>query len=146
MRKQVAKIILLRGNTTLLQHRDNKPNVDYPDMWSLLGGQIEVHESPLEAIKREIKEEIGIDLTNPKLINVQTRCEGEVKVIDYIFLDSIDRSISNIVLAEGQEVKYFDLEAIESIKIVPHFKDLVISELHRVQKTREIIQNKAGTT
>lgn len=39
-------------------------------MWCLPGGAIELGESLDQALKREVKEETGLDIKNPKLINV----------------------------------------------------------------------------
>ncbi|MBU1988692.1 MAG: NUDIX domain-containing protein, partial [Nanoarchaeota archaeon] len=59
---KATKIILVnqRNKEVLLYLRDNKPSIPHPGYWDLFGGSIEEGESPLESIKREVKEEIGI--------------------------------------------------------------------------------------
>ena len=42
--QHVAKAILLERGKFVLQLRDNKPLIDFPDMWSLFGGAIEKNE------------------------------------------------------------------------------------------------------
>ena len=49
----------------LLQHRDNNTSW-YPNHWGIFGGQIEKDETPEQAARREIKEEVGIELTDLK--------------------------------------------------------------------------------
>ncbi len=42
----------------------------YKDGWELPGGIIEANESPCQAVIREVREELGIDIPTPKLIYV----------------------------------------------------------------------------
>lgn len=40
------------------------------DFWNMVGGRVHIGESSLEAAKRELKEELGIEILDLKLINV----------------------------------------------------------------------------
>ncbi|PIR04184.1 MAG: hypothetical protein COV59_03300 [Candidatus Magasanikbacteria bacterium CG11_big_fil_rev_8_21_14_0_20_39_34] len=44
----------------LLMHRDNKPEIAFPNQWSLFGGHVEEGETDREAISREVEEETGL--------------------------------------------------------------------------------------
>lgn len=44
----------------LLHNRD-----DAPEFWALIGGGVEEGELPLDAIKRELREELGFDVDRP---------------------------------------------------------------------------------
>ena len=57
----VAAIILVAGGY-LLQHRDAKPNIFYPDHWGFFGGGIEPGESETDALARELREELGLEI------------------------------------------------------------------------------------
>jgi 8-oxo-dGTP pyrophosphatase MutT (NUDIX family) len=57
----VAAIILI-GNQYLLQHRDNKPEIFFPDHWGCFGGNVEAGESQGEALARELSEELGFQV------------------------------------------------------------------------------------
>lgn len=59
----VVAIIRLDDGRFLMQLRDDKPGIFYPDHWGLFGGAVEPGETPEEALRREIREELGFDLT-----------------------------------------------------------------------------------
>lgn len=58
----VAAIILL-DDDYLLQLRDPKPSIFYPDHWGLFGGGVEPGESETDALVRELDEELGLTVT-----------------------------------------------------------------------------------
>ncbi|HAO64380.1 TPA: NUDIX hydrolase, partial [Candidatus Taylorbacteria bacterium] len=53
-----------------------KPN--YKEGWLVPGGAIEDRESPLQGAIREVKEEIGLDIPELKLIGVYYRTGNEI--------------------------------------------------------------------
>jgi 8-oxo-dGTP diphosphatase len=62
-RHQVVAAMLVRADAVLLCHR----SVDrewYPDVWDLPGGHIEANETPTQALAREVREEIGVTLSD----------------------------------------------------------------------------------
>jgi 8-oxo-dGTP pyrophosphatase MutT (NUDIX family) len=63
----VAAIICREDGWFVLQHRDNIAGIWYPDHWGFFGGAVNEGESPLEALRREIKEEIGFDVRDERL-------------------------------------------------------------------------------
>ncbi|NLZ92664.1 MAG: NUDIX domain-containing protein, partial [Firmicutes bacterium] len=61
--KKIAAIIIENTKGELLFYkRDNKPRIPFPGYWDLIGGHIEEGENPKEALVREIKEELGIEI------------------------------------------------------------------------------------
>lgn len=55
----VALAMIIDGDHVLLAHR-HPGRQWYPDCWDLIGGHLEPNEEPLEAMKRECQEELGI--------------------------------------------------------------------------------------
>ena len=49
----------------LFQLRDDIPNILYPGLIGLFGGHLERGETPLQAVCREVHEEVGIDVPPP---------------------------------------------------------------------------------
>ena len=63
-RTPLALALLVRDGRALLVHRSPSRRW-YPDCWDLVGGHIEPGESPLEAVRRECFEELGVLVHDP---------------------------------------------------------------------------------
>lgn len=59
MRHDVVTGALVRERRVLLVHRSRHRRA-YPDLWDLPGGHVEPGESPLDALVRELREELGV--------------------------------------------------------------------------------------
>lgn len=70
--------ILLRGNKFLVEHRSPDEKVD-PDIVCLPGGHVEPEESRDEALRREMREELGIEVKETKFVcrNLYVASNGE---------------------------------------------------------------------
>jgi len=55
-------LIILDDGRYLCQLRSQKPGIFYPDHWGLFGGAIEPGESPEEGLKRELQEELALEI------------------------------------------------------------------------------------
>lgn len=58
---RVVAVILLRAGRVLLCHR-SPARLAYPDVWDFPGGHVEPGENPLDALRREVAEELGVEL------------------------------------------------------------------------------------
>jgi 8-oxo-dGTP pyrophosphatase MutT (NUDIX family) len=56
----VAALIQLADGRYVLQQRDIKANIFYPDHWGCFGGAVDAGESEEDAIVRELREELGV--------------------------------------------------------------------------------------
>ena len=57
-----AVLVYARQKNKLLMIRKSIPVSGYPFIWNGLGGKLEADESPVQAARRELKEEAGLDL------------------------------------------------------------------------------------
>ena len=57
-----VKAVIYSKDKILLQLRDQKPNIFYPGVWGLFGGGMDDGEKPIDALKRELLEEIGFEI------------------------------------------------------------------------------------
>ena len=62
MDHQIVAVILLRPEEMLLCHRTPARRAN-PDVWDFPGGHVEPGENPLDALRREVAEELGAELT-----------------------------------------------------------------------------------
>lgn len=65
---RVANVLMLSpGGELILQQRDNKPGISNPGRITAFGGGCDEGEEPLHAAKREMQEELGLDLQDSDL-------------------------------------------------------------------------------
>ncbi len=93
--KGAGIILTANDGTILLQHRD-KDNRWNQDSWSEFGGQIEEGETPEKAIKREIKEELGIELVDLKFFK-KYKLQREKGIYEqFVFTASLNYPLENL--------------------------------------------------
>lgn len=134
----VAAILLAADGGYVLQLRDDFPHIWYPGHWGLFGGSIDPGESELEALRRELQEELEleIDVTHARLF---TRFEFDLRPLG---LQSCLRSYYEIaigaaeldrtVLHEGREVRSVPGDEALAMKLVPY--DAFALFLHHRQR------------
>lgn len=54
--------MLLVDGCYLMQLRDDTPAIEAPGVWGLFGGRVEHGEQPVDAMAREIREELTVDI------------------------------------------------------------------------------------
>lgn len=137
MELQVGVKILLRNSDGeyLLLHRSPKkyPEVDNP--WDIPGGRIEAGVPLLENLKREVKEETGLNLQKePRLVSAQDilRISGR-HVVRLTYVGEINGQVElNRNREEHNDFKWFTLEELKKLtNLDPYFKDLLISGVFR---------------
>jgi nucleoside triphosphatase len=77
--------------------------------YTVPGGHIELGERSEAAVKREIKEEVGLDVEPVKLLLVQEAIypQDYIKHEHYIFLDYLCRTNSSEVTLDGKEIQEY---------------------------------------
>ena len=108
----IALVALLNpAGEILLLLRDDKPDITYPGHWSLIGGHRDGTETIAETARREVLEEIGLDL--PDLRRVGThRDEGGTGSLVAFFAGCTERPAESLHLTEGQRVAFHAPDAL----------------------------------
>ncbi|MBS4033233.1 MAG: NUDIX domain-containing protein [Ignavibacterium sp.] len=129
-----AGILLINSNNELLMLlRDNIPNIPFPNMWDIPGGQIEPGENPEETVKREMIEEMNLELGKIKLFKVY---ESE-DLMDSVFWKRIDLEPDKIDLKEGQRIAYFSREELSQLKLAFNYNLVVEEFFNFISKSNE---------
>lgn len=111
--------LVRKGEKYLLQDRIKKDWRGY----TLPGGHIEPDESIVDAVIREMKEETGLTIRNPKLCGVkQFPIEGGRYIV---FLFSADEFEGELVSSNEGEMHWVDKEALDKVNTVGDFKELL---------------------
>lgn len=118
-----AGIILINSNNeVLLLLRDNKSNIPYPNHWDIPGGNVEEGETPDVTLKREMYEELGIEqLSDFHLFKIYK----SDNLTDFIFWKRVDLKPEDIILTEGQKLKYFSLDEIKNTKLAFNYNKVI---------------------
>lgn len=129
-----SAVVITKDNKIVLNRRvDN-------DTWSLLGGAMEFGESIEDTIKREIKEEAGVDAEVIKIIGIYSDpnhvieySDGEVR--QEFSICFLCRTLDNAfkVSNESKEVKAFSVDEITKLNIHP-------SQLKRINDFLENVE------
>jgi len=107
-------IFLNDTNSVLLQLRDNKPDIPYPNMWALPGGHRDKDETPQQCILREVKEELALELKEVFLFIAAERSYG----IEHTYWTRANFRIEDVTLSEGQGIQWFTHDEIKNIQLI----------------------------
>ena len=124
-----ANVILTWGGKLLLEKRRDS------DTWGLVGGGVKKTEEPLQAITREIYEELGIRVKKEQLRNLGVYGEpgriaayrdGSVwRMVIVVFGLELEDEPKLRISAESRELRFFSKEELKDIDIVITHSDIV---------------------
>jgi 8-oxo-dGTP pyrophosphatase MutT (NUDIX family) len=109
----VAALIVVPHHGYLLQLRDNRPDIFFPDHWGLFGGAVEPGESEETALLRELEEELGLELP-PGVASYVTRIDFDWNKPScgrttraFFEITVMAEAISRLTLGEGADMRVF---------------------------------------
>ena len=121
-------LITCNGRLLLEKRRDC-------DIWGLVGGGVKKTESPLQAITREIKEELGLRIPQEKFRKLAVYGEpgriaayqdGSIwRMVVVIFGLELEEEPKMVISAESKDLRFFSKDELKDIEIVVTHSDIV---------------------
>ena len=112
------------GNKILLQNRVKNDWKGY----TLPGGHVEKGESFVDAVKREMKEETGLDILNPQLVGIKQFpiLDGQNEEGRYIvLLFRTSQFTGEVVSSKEGQMEWVDRKNLSNMKTVDDFDELL---------------------
>ena len=117
---ELTTLCLIRSGTKILLQ--NRLKADWRG-YTLPGGHIEPGESIVDAVKREVREETGLTVKNPKLRGVkQFPIDGGRYIV---FLFCADEFEGELISSDEGEMEWIERAEIENIAAVDDFRELL---------------------
>ena len=116
--------VIVHDKTIVLIKRSNEPS---KGKWTIPGGLVELAESPEMAVIREAKEETGLTVENPKLVDVVSNVDideaGKVKY-HYVIIDYLVRVVSGEAKAasDAEELRWVPFDEVETYNLTASFR------------------------
>ena len=96
---------------------------EFEGMWEFPGGKIEPGESRESALKREIQEELGIDITINKFLCTTDYDYPSFHLTMHCYLCSVKSGM--IELREHKSARWLTVETLDSVEWLPADKEIV---------------------
>src|SRR3977135_2870496 len=107
----VAALLAHEDGRYVMQLRDSKPEIFYPGHWGCFGGAGEAGEAPVDALRRELREEIQFDMpgaTRFTQFDFDFSPLGYSKVYRIYFEVKVpDAAYRRFILREGEDLDAF---------------------------------------
>ncbi len=117
----VAAIILRDGKLFATQRGYG----EWKDWWEFPGGKIELGESPEDALKREIREELATEIEVEDLLTTVEYNYPQFHLTMHCFLCSI--ITGQLSLLEHEDARWLSMEELDSVKWLPADVDVLKS-------------------
>jgi 8-oxo-dGTP pyrophosphatase MutT (NUDIX family) len=124
-----ANAIITYGGKLLLEKRRDS------DTWGLVGGGVKNYEEPIDAMAREVREELGIRIPKDKFRKIAVYgepgriaayCDGSVwRMVIVVFALELEQEPQITISAESRDMKFFSKEELKDIEIVITHSDIV---------------------
>ena len=110
-KNEIVVILPYVKNKVLMQLRDFKEGISFPGNWGFFGGSVEDDETPGEAAKRELFEEISY---KPRVMH--KLCTSKIPQFSNLTLHSyccpLTKPVESIKLMEGVDLGLFSLKEV----------------------------------
>ena len=96
---------------------------DWKDWWEFPGGKVEPGESPEDALKREIREELATEIEVDELLTTVEYDYPKFHLTMYCYLCTIISG--DLSLLEHEDARWLAIDELDSVKWLPADKDVI---------------------
>lgn len=127
-----ANVLVIWNNKLLLEKRRDS------DTWGLVGGGVKRKETPLQAIVRETKEELGLRLPAERfeklkvygepgrMGRISAYCDGSIwRMVVVAYRLELNQEPQLTISEESRQLRFFTPEELKDIEIVVTHSDIV---------------------
>ena len=124
-----ANAIITKGDKLLLERRRDS------DTWGLVGGGVKKYEEPVDAIAREVWEELGLRISKVRFHKLAVYGEpgriaayrdGSIwRMVIVVFAVELPEDVMLRISHESRELRWFSREELKEIEIVVTHSDIV---------------------
>lgn len=116
----VSALLVNREGRVLLQQRDHTPGIRFPGCWSTFGGRVEPGETPEQAMRRELLEEVTLDAVPDmrlwKVVQQALTVDGAPVLLEiFVYVGRLDVDAAALEIHEGQAARYLGLEDLDGL-------------------------------
>ena len=122
---EVVAAIIVKDNKVFATQRGDG---EWKDFWEFPGGKIDAGETPEEALRREIKEELDTEIAVGELFTTINYDYPTFHITMHCYLCTIENG--SLTLLEHEAAKWLSLEQLDSVTWLPADL-LVIAELQK---------------
>lgn len=126
---------LIRVNNKYLVTKSSKNEDTFPEYWDIPGGLVEYGELPKNAVIRETKEEVNLNIVPVSIIHEDSNFDEEKDMIfiRLVYLSELDDSINNIKIDYNEHSEYRLINSIDELDnelISPFLDELMKKDLN----------------
>lgn len=127
-----ANAVITCNGRILLEKRSDS------DVWGLIGGGVKKNETELQAMVREIREELGLRIDparlrrlkvygeHGRLGRIAAYCDGSIwRMVIVVFGLELEREPEMVISRESRDLRFFSKEQLRDIEIVVTHSDIV---------------------
>lgn len=125
---------LIKVDNKYLVTKRSKNESTYPEYWDIPGGLVEYSELPKDAVIRETKEEVNLNIIPTNVIHEDSNLDVEKDMIfiRLVYLCELNDDINNIKLDYDEHSEYRFIESLDELKgelISPFLEDVFMKDI-----------------
>jgi ADP-ribose pyrophosphatase len=128
--------IIISDGQILLEKRKNEPG---KGKWSIPGGKVDLGETARQTVIREVKEETGLNVERPELIdvvdNVTRDSDGKIEY-HFVIIDYFVKLDGGVLKAadDADELKWVPLDDAEKYDLTKTFREFLKRNKEKLRK------------